>query len=138
MLFTESFITDAGKDLLARAMAMQGKVVWTRAATSSLNTDTYPTADMNALNESTFGTKTSLGIVANAVVNDSQSTVTIYSELTNEVYSGEARTYGAWAKIQGDSEDVLVIVARCGTGVTPTTVNPASDGVVKAFVDLGI
>lgn len=135
MLFTESFITDAGKILLARAAAQAGKMVWTRAATSSLNSDSYDTQQMNALTEETFGTKTSSGVITNAFVNDGQSTAAIYCELTNEQYSGEARTFGAWAKIQGDQDDVLVVVARCGSGVTPTTVNPASAGIVKAFVD---
>lgn len=135
MLFTESFITDGGKAIFARAAAQEGKIIWTRAATSSLDTDDYTTAEMNALTEATFGTKTSLGFVTNAVVNDPQDTVTVYSEVTNEHYSGEARTFGAWAKIEGDVDDVLVLVARCGDGVTPTTVNPSSSGVVKAFVD---
>ena len=92
---------------------------------------------MNALTDitkSAADSYTSSGSVTNAIVNDAQTSVAIYSELTNETYSGQACTFGAWAKIQGDEEDVLVIVARCG-GATPTTINPASEGVVKAFVD---
>lgn len=135
MLFTESFITDNGVTLLARAAAEEGKIIWTQAATSSLDTSDYTTAQMNALTTSSFGTKTSSGAVTNAIVNDSQDSVAIYSELTNEHYSGDAKLFGAWAKIEGDENDVLVVVARCGSGVTPTYINSASDGAVKAFVD---
>ena len=138
MLFTESFITDAGKLIFARAAAQEGRIVWTRAATSSLNTNDYTTAQMNALTESTFGTKTSSGVVTNAIVTDPQDAVSIFSEVTNEEYYGDALTFGAWAKIEGDESDVLVVAARCGAGVTPTTINPASEGVVKAFVDFTV
>ena len=135
MLFRESFITDAGSRLLARATAQEGAVIWTAAATSSLNSDAMTDAQMNALDTATFGTKTSSGAVTNAIVNDEQSSVSIHCELTNEDYDGLARTFGVWAKIDGDAQDVLAVVARCGTGVTPTTINPASEGVVRAFVD---
>lgn len=135
MLFKDSYITDAGATLLARAIAQNGALVWTRAATSSLNSDGYTTSQMNALNDQTFGTLTSSGAVTNAIVNDEQTSASIYAEVTNEHYDGVARTFGAWAKIEGDVSDVLVVVARCGADVTPTTINPASEGVVKAFVD---
>lgn len=134
MLFTDSFITDDGVLLFARATA-QSKLLWTRAATSSKDTDSYTIAQMNALNTDSFGPFTSSGSVTNAIVNDAQSSASIYSELTNAEYSGSANLFGAWAKIEGDQDDVLVIVARCGAGVTPTVINPASDGIVKAFVD---
>lgn len=137
MLFRESFITDAGSTLLARAAAGNGAIVWTRAATSNADTDSDSTADMNRMTDITKSVSdsyTSSGAVTNALVNDARTSVSIYAELTNETYSGAACTFGAWAKIQGDANDVLVIVARCG-GATPTTINPASEGVVKAFVD---
>lgn len=136
MLFIESFITDAGKLLLARAAAQEGRIEWTQAATSNNpNAEEYTTDQMNSMDNTSFGTKTSSGVVTNAIANDSQDSATIYAELTNEYYNGEARMFGAWAKIEGDNSDVLAIVARCGSGVTPTTINPASQGVVKAFVD---
>ena len=137
MLFKDSFITDAGAQLLARATAQAGKLIWTRAATSNANTDSDSVVDMNALTDITktaADSYTSSGAVTNAIVNDERTSVSIYAELTNEDYEGEARTFGAWAKIEGDEGDVLAIVARCG-GATPTTINPASEGVVKAFVD---
>ena len=138
MIFRESFITDAGVELLARVLGTQGTLTWTRAATSSLDTSDYSAHDMNSITEESFGTKTSSGSITNAIVNDEQSSVTIFSELNNQTHSGEARTYGAWAKIEGDNEDVLVVVARCGAGVVPTYINPASDGIVKAFVDFAL
>jgi hypothetical protein len=138
MLFRESFITDAGSRLLERAIAQEGAVIWTAAATSSLNSDSMTDAQMNALDTATFGTKTSSGAVTNAIVNDEQRSVSIHCELTNAEYYGMARTLGVWAKIQGDAQDVLVVVARCGEGVTPTYINPASEGVVKAFVDFSL
>lgn len=134
MLFRDSYITDAGAELLARATASEGAIVWTRAATTSKNTDGYNDIEMNALDDDDFETLTSSGAVTNAIVTDARDSVSIYCELTNETYSGTACTFGAWAKIQGDENDVLVIVARCG-GATPTVINPASQGVVKAFVD---
>ena len=137
MLFRESFITDKGAEILARAAAGDGPIIWTRAATSNANTDSDSVAEMNALTDITktaADSYTSSGVVTNAIVNDARTSVSIYSELTNEDYDGEARTFGAWAKIEGDEGDVLTIVARCG-GATPTTINPASEGVVKAFVD---
>lgn len=138
MLFRESFITDKGAEILARTAAGNGTIVWTRAATSNANTDSDSVADMNRMTDITktsADSYTSSGVVTNAIVNDARTSVSIYSELTNEEYDGAARTFGAWAKIDGDENDVLAIVARCGTGVTPTTINPASEGVVKAFVD---
>lgn len=89
---------------------------------------------MTDITKTSADSYTSSGVVTNAIVNDARTSVSIYSELTNEEYDGDARTFGAWAKIDGDENDVLVIVARCG-GATPTTINPAGDGVVKAFVD---
>lgn len=137
MLFRESFITDKGAEILARAAAGDGPIIWTRAATSNANTDSDSLAEMNRMTDITktaADSYTSSGVVTNAVVNDARTSVSIYAELTNEEYDGEARTFGAWAKIDGDENDVLAIVARCG-GATPTTINPASEGVVKAFVD---
>ena len=138
MLFTESFITDAGKNLLARAAAQEGAIDWTRAATWDLNTDTYSVQQMNALTELALDTasdKTSSGAVTNAIVNDTKDTASIFCELNNATHNGTARTLGVFAKIHGDESDVLVVAARCGTGVTPTVINPASEGVVRVFVD---
>lgn len=137
MLFRESFITDAGAELLARATLQAGKLIWTRAATSAKNTDGYNAEEMNALDEDHFGDITSAGAVTNAIVTDTKDSVAIYCELTNAEHDGEARTFGAWAKIEGDENEELVIVARCG-GATPTFINPASQGVVKAFVDFSL
>lgn len=145
MLFRESFITDKGAELLARATAQGGQIVWTTAKTSNCNTDGDSASTMNHMTDivkTEQDSYTSSGSVTNAIVlppsaNDdgSQSSAAIFCELTNETYDGLARTFGAWAKIQGDQTDVLAIVARCGTGVTPTYINPVSEGLVKAFVD---
>ena len=134
MLFKDTYITDAGSRLFARATAQEGKLIWTMAATSDLDAESYSDAQMNALDTESFGNLTSSGAVINAIVDDSQSSVNIYCEVTNAQHDGEAKVFGAWAKIEGDEGDVLVIVARCG-GATPTVINPASDGMVKAFVD---
>lgn len=145
MLFRESFITDKGAELLARATAQGGQIVWTTTKTSNCNTDGDSASTMNHMTDivkTEQDSYTSSGSVTNAIVlppsatdDGSQSSAAIFCELTNETYDGLARTFGAWAKIQGDQTDVLAIVARCGTGVTPTYINPVSEGLVKAFVD---
>lgn len=138
MLFRDSFLTNAGVAILARATGQEGAVVWTRAATTDLDTDDKTASQMDRLTEDDLGTKTSSGVVTNVVVDDARQSVAIHCELTNAEYYGVARTLGVWAKIQGDAQDVLVVVARCGEGVTPTYINPASEGVVKAFVDFSL
>lgn len=138
MLFKDSYITDAGVELFIRAAAQSGKIVWTTAATSATDADEYDTAQMNALDTDKFGDYTSSGFITNAIIDDSKTSVSVYCEVTNKQYNGLARLFGAWAKVEGDESDVLAVVARCGTGVTPTTINPVSEGLVKAFVDFSM
>ena len=138
MLFKDSFITDAGAELLARATAQEGRLVWTRAATSERNTDSLSVNEMNALDEEHFGNLSMTGAVTNVIVNDARNSVSVHCELSNEEADGTARTFGAWAKIDGDESDVLAIVARCGTGVVPVVINPIEQGVVRAFADFSL
>ena len=138
MLFKESFITNSGAELLARAIGQQGKLIWTRAFTSSHNVNNYTVEEMNSLVLETFGTFSSGGFITNAIVNDSQTSVSIFSELNNMEASGYAYLYGALAKIEGDENETLVIVARCGEGVTPSYINSYEEGLVKAFVDFSL
>jgi len=138
MVFQDAYITDAGATLLARSAAGEGAIVWGEARTSSLDTDDYTTAQMNAITTATFGTYTSDGQVANAIVNDDDGSVTLHCELSNENYSGTARTFGVWAKVEGDVDEELAIVARSGDGATPTIINPDSVCPIKLFVDFTI
>lgn len=139
MLFTESFITNAGTLILSRATAQEGSLVWTAARTSNLNTDSYSEQQMSALTDiiDSGSSYTSSGAVTTAVLTDEQDGASMFCELTNDTYNGSANTLGVWAKIDGDEDDVLVIVARCG-GTTPTVINPSSEGRIKAFVDFTV
>lgn len=139
MLFRDSYVTNAGVELLARLTSQQGKLIWTRAATSSnSDVETYTTAEMNSITDSNFGTYTSSGAVTNAIISDTKDVVTIFSELSNKEYNGEACLFGAWAKLDGDINETLIIVARCGEGVTPTVISPFSAGLEKIFVNFAI
>lgn len=136
MVFQDTFITDAGSALLGRSAVGEGAIVWGEAKTSSLDSEEYSEEQMKAITEEDFGTVTSDGMVTGAIPDEAKHTVSIFCELTNENNSGVARTFGIWAKIEGDSSFVLAIVSRCGTGVTPTAINPYSQGSVKLFFDL--
>lgn len=141
MQFNDTFITNVGKTLLARSVAQEGTLIWTSAKTSDADMENFTIAQMNNLTNifaSPLDKYTSSGEVTNAIVNDEESTVTMYSELNNRDYNGLARVYGMWAKIEGDENETLVIVARCGSGVTPTTINPYSVGYEKFFVNCAI
>lgn len=137
MLFRDSFITINGTEILARATA-QNKLIWTKCKTTDLNSDSMSSAEMNALTDATIGSATSTGSVTNSIVNDAGNTTTLYCELNNNEAHGYARTFAVWGKIDGDTEEVIIVVARCGSGVTPVYINDASEGSVKAFVNFSL
>ena len=135
MIFQDSFITEAGTALLARVTAGEGNLVWTTAATSSLDTESYSEEDMEGITAETFGAFTSSGWATSTLRDGSNNTVDVQCELSNDSENGYARTFGVWAKVEGDAEDVLILVARCGAGVTPININPVAQGMVRLFVD---
>lgn len=135
MIFRESFLTTAGAELLARLNSSGGVLVWTRAFTWTINTNSKTDSEMKSYTESTLGSKSSSGYVTSSVVGEGGSATAVYTELDNRTYNGYAYTYGCFAKIQGDSSDVLVIIARVGTGVSPVYLNNISNGLEKAFID---
>ena len=138
MIFQDSYITEAGTALFARVTAGNGHIVWTGAATSGLNTDSYTDEQMCEITTATFGNLTSTGCATSTIMDSSHNTVHVQCEMSNADASGYARTFGIWAKIEGDAEDVLAIVARCGSGVTPIYINAFSQGRIALFVDFSV
>lgn len=138
MIFTESFITNNGYSLFNRAASTDKSIIWGSVYTSSLDSDGFSDEVMHAMTSANFGTYTSSGSVTSSFFDTSSNISHIYCDLNNRNYDGVARTIGIWAKIQGDSQSVLAVVARCGTGTVPTTVNPISRGLLRVQVDLSI
>ena len=138
MIFSESFITNNGYSLFNRATSTNKSIVWGSVYTSSLDSDGFSDEVMHAMTSADFGTYTSSGSVTSSFFDTSSNISHIYCDLNNRTYDGVARTIGIWAKIQGDSQSVLVVVARCGTGTVPTTINPISRGLLRVQVDVSI
>lgn len=138
MIFSESFITNDGYSLFNRAASTNKSIIWGSVYTSSLDSDGFSDEVMHAMTSANFGTYTSSGSVTSSFFDTSSNISHIYCDLNNRTYDGVARTLGIWAKIQGDSQSVLVVVARCGTGTVPTTVNPISRGLLRVQVDVSI
>lgn len=142
MLFTDTFITDAGSEMFAQALAEQGRIIWGRAMTSNMNIESLQPSAINQLTDIIDDANppqyryTSSGVVSNAVISIADQIASIYCELTNEQYSGTANTFGVWAKI-GSGEYRLAIIARCGTA-QPTIVNQYENGIEKIFVDFSL
>ena len=138
MLFKDTFITDAGSEIFARALAEEGKIIWGAAKTSNKILEGIDPNVINQLEDivDSGSVYTSSGYVTNAVISVADQIASLYCELTNEEYSGIANTFGVWAKIGSDPYK-LAIVARCGSAA-PTTVDSYVNGIEKIYVDFSL
>lgn len=143
MFFNIKYLTTAGKNLLDQASA-GSTIIWNKCATSSLSYVSDDTA--RALTDiAVDGKYTSLGTVTTVAhgkvdPNNVNSNLIIKASLKNSgtnVESGEARTFGVWAKSGENGTETLVIVAfwdlREGN---PETVPDQSQSKYSATVDL--
>ena len=142
MAFNNSYITNAGENLLSAAAGGE-KITWIRAATSSYNVDDLTPAQMRALesivqNDSQY---TGSGNVSSHIVNNNTLTASINCQITNNVYEngGPANLFGVWAKTDTTyTSEVLVFVARRGGGAQTTISSKDVDPLFTLFVSFGI
>lgn len=143
MFFNIKYLTTAGKNLLDQASA-GSTIIWSKCATSSLsyvNDDTARALTDIAVNGNytSFGTVTT---VAHGKIdpNNVNSNLIIKASLKNSgtnVESGEARTFGVWAKSGENGTETLVIVAFWNLHEgNPETVPDQSQSKYSATVDL--
>ena len=148
MLFNDSFLTDAGANLFAIASSYYDSsdptsgIIWGTVRTSNYDTNSLSDTDMKALtdiktNSTSYNTS---GVVTSTIRNNDAGSLSIFSEINNDntTTGSNAYTLGIWAKLANDSNETLVVVARTGSGVTPSYINPASSGHVISFVNLEI
>ena len=149
MLFNDSYLTDAGAALFARAAAnfdpvdTTSGIIWTVARTSSYDTSSLTDTAMKALtaiNDGGTYIHNTAGAVTTVTRTGTAGELHVFCELTNDNTGATAASYaytlGIWAKVDGDQSDTLAIVARCGSGVMPSYINPPSVGHVIAFANL--
>lgn len=146
MFFNKKYLTTAGKNLLDQAVA-GSTITWGTCATSSLsyvNDDTARALTDIAVN----GKYTSLGTVTTVAhgkidPNNVNSNLIIKASLKNSgttVESGEARTFGVWAKSGENGTETLVIVAfwHLDEGSPETVPEYSQSSPFEATVDLYI
>lgn len=143
MFFNIKYLTNAGKNLLDQASA-GNTIIWSKCATSSRSyvNDEDP---RNLRDIAVNGKYTSLGTVTTVDhgkvdPNNVNSNLIIKASLENSgtnVESGEARTFGVWAKSGENGTETLVIVAFWNLHEgNPETVPDQSQSKYSATVDL--
>jgi hypothetical protein len=140
MYFDKSTMTTAGDQLLTRLSAGD-EIIWGRGACF---TDTI--TDATAATMTTFtGTCVCDGNATAAFVAENENTG-ITASMDNSVQgcaAGYARSFGLWAKISGDANWTLVLVAYISDEqATPPSYFPAYDGtgetLLRAAVELSV
>jgi hypothetical protein len=121
---------------MTRATAGSQKIIWENCATGSNSLEALSVNDIRAI--TAFGPLTSTGSATSSVVDTSNSTATVHCELSNATASGQARCFGLWVRIEGDTSNVLAVIARLGAGVTATFINSSIYGLVNTFADVAI
>lgn len=135
MQFDSSYITTAGSALFARATASTSggtstPIVWGSVYTSSVDMRALQPEQIRALTSIPESERSSSGSVTSARhdVIDGNHVAKLECEIKNEQYSGIAYAIGVYAKLQGDTDEVLAAIARVDTnGSDPDTVPASGD-----------
>lgn len=144
MQFDSSYITTAGSELFARAAAstnssMSHPIVWGSVYTSKTDMRSLTREEMRALTSISENERSSSGSVtiARHDVIDGNHILKLECEINNRQYNGSAYAIGIYAKLDGDSNEVLAAIARVDTnGSTPDIIQPS--GEYLAIVDFAI
>ena len=137
MLFTETYLTNAGLALFARSSAGEGPIVWGESFTGDMDIGAASMIDLVSMTAVELGNKSSVGAVKSSIVDTIENTATLHCELTNGS-GGDAYNLGIMAKVDGDGGEVLAIVARPGVGVSSVFIHSNATGVIKILIDIAI
>lgn len=153
MQFKESFITDKGNKLLSEAISNANNnaksIIWTKSCTSSDAAILSKTRkEIQALTDIT--PYSSYGFVINAVHSETawdesasaeslnHHTTSLTCEITNELYNGNAYSFGVWAKLKNsdgsEGAETLVAVARISPNDTPGVIPNKQQSLYKANI----
>ena len=144
MQFDSSYITTAGSELFARATAsanssVSNPIVWGSVYTSKTDMRSLTQEEMRALTSIPENERSSSGSVTSARhdVIDGNHIVKLECEINNRQYHGSAYAIGVYAKLDGDSNEVLAAIARVDTnGSTPDIIQQS--GEYLAIIDFAI
>ena len=144
MQFDSSYITTAGSELFARATASASSnvshpIVWGSVYTSKTDMRSLTQEEMRALTSIPENERSSSGSVTSARhdVIDGNHIVKLECEINNRQYHGSAYAIGVYAKLDGDSNEVLAAIARVDTnGSTPDIIQQS--GEYLAIIDFAI
>lgn len=144
MQFDSSYITTAGSELFARATASANSsvshpIVWGSVYTSKTDMRSLTQEEMRALTSIPENERSSSGGVTSARhdVIDGNHIVKLACEINNRQYHGSAYAIGVYAKLDGDSNEVLAAIARVDTsGSTPDIIQQS--GEYLAIIDFAI
>lgn len=131
MYFDQSMITDAGAELLTRATA-GSEIIWGRCGLFDCVASETSVTLKNCVASGAASSK----------YMDTDKVVQITCQMDNtgaECKEGNARSFGAWAKIKGDAEETLVIVAvTTGTPTVFPTYTGTETTRLRAIMDYSI
>ena len=144
MQFDSSYITTAGSELFARATASASSnvshpIVWGSVYTSKTDMRSLTQEEMRALTSIPENERSSSGSVTSARhdVIGGNHIVKLECEINNRQYHGSAYAIGVYAKLDGDSNEVLAAIARVDTnGSTPDIIQQS--GEYLAIIDFAI
>ena len=144
MQFDSSYITTAGSELFARATASANSsvshpIVWGSVYTSKTDMRSLTQEEMRSLTSIPENERSSSGSVTSARhdIIDGNHIVKLECEINNRQYHGSAYAIGVYAKLDGDSNEILAAIARVDTsGSTPDIIQQS--GEYLAIIDFAI
>ena len=116
MIFQRASITTAGRDLIARAIA-GSTIIWGKCGCYSEDLNSATQGEINEKETLTGEVATGGASAVFEMEAEGTGRAKIKCQVNNEsedVSAGFAKTFGLWAKIQGDAEEVLVVIAVTG------------------------